>query len=152
MKLGIKILKYLGVTVLFAALAVYWDLNTKVLVHNVSTQSLTEVTISLVEGGEIADVVLWKGSIEPGDAKGYWGIAPDDGSLIVSVTTADTTAQVDLGYVSGPITTNAYLKVSSKNDIKVTEVPPLWHVALAGVWFLLKPVEWLLQAVAVLAS
>ena len=69
MKLGIKILKYLGVTVLFVALAVYWDLNTKVLVHNISTQSLTEVTISLVEGGEIADVVLWKGSIEPGDAK-----------------------------------------------------------------------------------
>lgn len=152
MKRAARILKYIGIAILVVALGAYWDINTKVLVINGSSQTLTEVTISLVEGGEIPDVVLWKGGIAPGSVGGYWGLAPDDGSLIVSVATSGGTSQTDLGYVSGPISTSALVRVRSEDNIKVTQLVPLWFFVMAGIVVLLTPIRWMFEAIDSLMS
>lgn len=148
MRRDAKILKYLGiavlVAVLVAALAIYWDFHTKVFLNNASAYPLTDVSIAEVERGD-GDAVLWTGRLEPGETKWYWGFAPGGGTMRVAFMIDGKKSQVDLGYVSPPVTLGWYLSVHAKDDVKITELIPLWYIAFVVVMSPFWAVGWILE-------
>ena len=144
MKRAAKILKYLGIAVLVVALTIYWDIHTKVFLNNASAYPLTDISITEVERGG-GDIVLWTGRLEPGETKWYWGFAPGGGTMRVAFVIDGKKSQVDLGYVSAPMAQGWYLVLRAQDDIKITELTPLWFMGFAVVASPFWAVGWILE-------
>lgn len=124
-----KVGKYLGVTfaglLSLGALLLWDDFTSKVVVHNLTSDDLTEVEIGVGSEGEAnLREVFWRGTIRRGQIQYSGKVADREGGITVRFKRAGKADALHYGYVSGALVPMRIRVCVGEAGVETKIIPP----------------------------